>query len=111
LDAVELGVRISGSLAALTRKIVEIQRPAALVIAGGETSSAICRALGIKALAVGKNIQPGVPLCVPLSGPAVPLVLKSGNFGSDDFYTVALEAASRLRKRAQQRRPTTLVKR
>lgn len=98
-DAAALGLKIAASLADITRSIVEAATPEALVIAGGETSGAICRALGIRALAVGKNIQPGVPLCVPLSGPRIPVVLKSGNFGTDDFYSVALEAARRACRR------------
>jgi uncharacterized protein YgbK (DUF1537 family) len=69
--------------------------PRVLVSAGGETASALCRALGIRALAVGHNIQPGVPLCIPLSGRATPIVLKSGNFGSEDFYVAAFHAAER----------------
>jgi uncharacterized protein YgbK (DUF1537 family) len=89
-DAGELGSKIAAKLAAVTSSIVEEQMPEALLLAGGETSGAICRALGIRALAVGRNIEPGVPLCLPLNGPGVPLVLKSGNFGSDDFYRLAL---------------------
>ena len=63
-----------------------------LVVAGGETSGAIVTALGIKAMAVGPEIDPGVPaLAVPERGLA--LALKSGNFGADDFFA---KAAARL---------------
>jgi uncharacterized protein YgbK (DUF1537 family) len=55
---------------------------------------AISRALGIRAFAVGRNIQPGVPLCFPLEGPAAPMALKSGNFGAEDFYQAAFAAAA-----------------
>ncbi len=91
----QFGLRLAEALAALTADTVNLSPPRVLVSAGGETSSALCRALGIRALAVGRNIQPGVPLCVPLSGRATPLVLKSGNFGSEDFYGVAFRAAER----------------
>jgi uncharacterized protein YgbK (DUF1537 family) len=60
------------------------------VIAGGETSGAISRALRFGALEVGRNIEPGVPLCRSLGGFRMPVVLKSGNFGSTDFYGRAL---------------------
>lgn len=99
-DAGALGLRISEALAAAALAIVQAQRPAVLISAGGETSSAICRALGRRALAVGRNIQPRVPLCVPIGEPRIPTVLKSGNFGSKDFYGVAIEAAERMRRNA-----------
>lgn len=98
LDSSAAGLRIAEALGDLTRQIVEEQPPRILVSAGGETSSALCRALGIRCLAVGRNIQPGVPLCLPVEGAGIPLVLKSGNFGTEDFYGVAISAAELARK-------------
>lgn len=95
-DSSSLGLRIADELASAVRAVVEAQRPSVLISAGGETSSAVCRKLGIRALAVGRNIQPGVPMCLPMEGPAIPVVLKSGNFGTPDFYERAIEAASKL---------------
>ena len=46
---------------------------------------------------LGKNIQPGVPLCFPLEGMAIPMALKSGNFGTEDFYGAAFAAAANAR--------------
>jgi uncharacterized protein YgbK (DUF1537 family) len=91
-----LGLHLAGQVAALIAQVIERQPPEILVSAGGESSSALCRALGVRALAVGRNIQPGVPLCIPLSSRRTPLVLKSGNFGSEDFYLQAFDAAARL---------------
>jgi len=96
LTAQQMGLQLARRIASLIAESVRMQPPEILVSAGGESSSALCRALGVRALAIGKNIQPGVPLCVPISGAAVPLVLKSGNFGSEDFYRAAFEAATRL---------------
>jgi uncharacterized protein YgbK (DUF1537 family) len=61
-----------------------------LVVAGGETSGACVQALGIGQLQIGPQIDPGVPWCHAHSG-AGPLhiALKSGNFGTDDFFTKA----------------------
>jgi 3-dehydrotetronate 4-kinase len=89
----ELGLRISAALASVVRDIVAEQVPEVLVCAGGETTGAICRAVAIRAFAVGRNIQPGVPVCFPLEGPRIPMALKSGNFGSEDFYGAAFAAA------------------
>ncbi|MGH6924617.1 MAG: 3-oxo-tetronate kinase [Propylenella sp.] len=63
-----------------------------MVIGGGETSGAVVGALRIEALTVGDEIDPGVPaLAAERNGP-LGLVLKSGNFGSADFFEKALNA-------------------
>ncbi len=94
---VEAGERIARGLACVVRKIAEAVLPEGLIIAGGETSSTIARTLGWGAVRVGPNIEPGVPVCVPIAGPALPLVFKSGNFGSDYFYGKAMNAIRHLR--------------
>ena len=60
-----------------------------LLVAGGETSGAVVNALGVKALSIGPEIDPGVPWTRSLSGPDVVLALKSGNFGAADFFVKA----------------------
>ncbi|MEK9671807.1 MAG: 3-oxo-tetronate kinase [Rhodospirillaceae bacterium] len=65
------------------------------VIAGGETSGAVSQALGVKAMRIGPEIDPGVPWTESLptgGGNEAPLAitLKSGNFGSEDFFEKAL---------------------
>lgn len=62
-----------------------------LVIAGGETSGAAVSALGVEALRIGPEIDPGVPWTTALNGPSLALALKSGNFGTPDFFTKALD--------------------
>ena len=51
--------------------------------------------LGLGALHVGRNIEPGVPLCFSIGRLRLPVVLKSGNFGGRDFYGKALRAIAR----------------
>ena len=63
-----------------------------IVVAGGETSGAVVKALGVRALAVGDEIAPGVPWMTSLGDPPLALALKSGNFGGPDFFLEALEA-------------------
>jgi uncharacterized protein YgbK (DUF1537 family) len=92
----DLGRAISSALAALAYRILERAPAAGLVVAGGETAGALCRGLALGALAVGGNIEPGVPLCRALGRFPIPVVLKSGNFGSRDFYGRALRAITRL---------------
>lgn len=61
-----------------------------LVVAGGETSAAVCRRMGIGGLRIWKEIQPGLPSCVSLTDPPLLLVLKSGSFGTPDFLEQAV---------------------
>jgi uncharacterized protein YgbK (DUF1537 family) len=46
-------------------------------------------ALGVTALRIGPEIDPGVPWTRAIGGPDVALALKSGNFGAPDFFLKA----------------------
>ncbi|QRM27277.1 3-oxo-tetronate kinase [Microvirga sp. VF16] len=65
-----------------------------LIVAGGETSGAVVNALDVDALAIGPEIDPGVPWTRSVAGIDLALALKSGNFGTPDFF---LKAWSMLR--------------
>ena len=56
--------------------------------AGGETSSIVVQQLGIDGFHIGRQIAPGVPWLRGLDGD-IYLALKSGNFGSEDFFAHA----------------------
>jgi uncharacterized protein YgbK (DUF1537 family) len=92
----EAGLRIAYLLAQIALGVMEAAPPAGLIVSGGETAGAVCRTMGLGALEVGRNIEPGVPVCRSLGRFQLPLVLKSGNFGSVDFYGRALEAIQQL---------------
>ena len=62
------------------------------IVAGGETSGTVVEALQIERLTVGRAIAPGVPW-VFAAGNSLALALKSGNFGSEDFFFNAQEYA------------------
>ena len=64
-----------------------------LVVAGGETSGAVTLALQVQRLRVGTPIDPGVPWTQAEGRPLL-LALKSGNFGSVDFFAKALALVS-----------------
>jgi len=86
LGVAEAGALVEHALAAVARALAQagVQQ---LVVAGGETSGACVQALGITQLQIGPQIDPGVPWC-HAQGSAGPLhiTLKSGNFGTDDFF-------------------------
>ena len=97
----KLGVEAAGTLveqtiAGIARGLVELG-VRQLVVAGGETSGACVQALEIAQMRIGGQIDPGVPWCHALS-PAAPdglhITLKSGNFGTADFFTKAFAACA-----------------
>ena len=62
-----------------------------IIVAGGETSGAITKALKVDRLDIGAEIAPGVPWTFCTSnGHTIALTLKSGNFGRETFFTDAL---------------------
>ena len=58
-----------------------------LLTAGGETSGAVVEGLSLKQLEIGPEIDPGVPAL--RAGEGLVLALKSGNFGSVDYFEKA----------------------
>ncbi len=94
LGAERAGALVEGCLARIARTMTDSLGVRRLVVAGGETSGAVVQALGVTALRIGAPIDPGVPWTQALDGlrprPLL-LALKSGNFGSVDFFTKALE--------------------
>ncbi len=63
-----------------------------VIVAGGETSGAVTKALGVTQLDIGIEIAPGVPWTYCRSdGHPIALTLKSGNFGAETFFTDAQE--------------------
>lgn len=97
LGAERAGALIERALGRIARGLVErgVRR---MVVAGGETSGAVLAALGIERLAIGPEIDPGVPWTWSATpAPGLHLALKSGNFGARDFFLRAFEVLPGLR--------------
>ncbi|SPA03773.1 conserved hypothetical protein [Cupriavidus taiwanensis] len=62
------------------------------IVAGGETSGAVVKALNVQGLRIGESIAPGVPWTQSLDERPLSLALKSGNFGSVKFFEEATAA-------------------
>jgi uncharacterized protein YgbK (DUF1537 family) len=92
------GEIIENTLAAVGRALV-LKGAGQLIVAGGETSGRCVQELGVQSLRIGPQIAPGVPWCyaTPFStgGRSIHLALKSGNFGSEGFFTEAFELLDR----------------
>jgi len=93
LGATEAGSLIEDTLARITVGLVK-SGVGQLVVAGGETSGAVVQELGIDVMRIGPQIDPGVPWCAATlpDGRSLHITLKSGNFGTPDFFMKALTA-------------------
>ncbi len=87
----DLASRAIESLFAKTARLLVEGGTSRLIAAGGETSGAIVTALGISAMEIGPEIDPGVP-ALRIRGRHLAMALKSGNFGSPDFFAKAARA-------------------
>ncbi|MGB1254981.1 MAG: 3-oxo-tetronate kinase [Thiolinea sp.] len=95
----ELGAERAGQLAEaalsqIARELMPADGGGRLIAAGGETSGAVVSALGISALRIGPEIDPGVPWTQALDNNGNVLgwlALKSGNFGAEDFFAKATQ--------------------
>ena len=89
LGLIQSAVLVEETFAELAKALVA-QGVRRLVVAGGETSGAVVAALGVQALTIGPQIDPGVPWTRVLGPKPLLLALKSGNFGGPDFFSRAL---------------------
>ncbi|NML98952.1 four-carbon acid sugar kinase family protein [Paraburkholderia sp. RP-4-7] len=90
----QLGVNKAGhlvesTLASIARGLRE-RGVRKFVVAGGETSGAVVQALDVRTLRIGAQIDPGVPATATTDAEPLALALKSGNFGTIDFFEKAL---------------------
>ncbi len=82
------GSMIEQTLAAAAQAMVKVGFTR-MIVAGGETSGAVVNGLGVTALEIGPEIDPGVPWTRSIGGTELALALKSGNFGAPDFFLKA----------------------
>ncbi len=90
LGAGKVAALLEGITARLAQRAVEAGYTR-IISAGGETSGAVTKGLGFQSYLIGPSVAPGVPVMVPAEAPGIRLVLKSGNFGGEDFFGQALE--------------------
>jgi 3-dehydrotetronate 4-kinase len=92
LGAEAAGAMVEDTLARIARGLVQMG-VRQLIVAGGETSGACVQALNVRQMQIGMQIDPGVPWCHAPSdaaeGAGLHLTLKSGNFGTEDFFSKA----------------------
>ncbi|APG95183.1 hypothetical protein SAMCFNEI73_pC1479 (plasmid) [Sinorhizobium americanum] len=80
---------VEGALSKIAKQLVD-RGVSELIVAGGETSGAVVKSIGINQLDIGNEIAPGVPwVSSPTAAGRISLALKSGNFGAPDFFVQA----------------------
>jgi uncharacterized protein YgbK (DUF1537 family) len=88
-DGTIAGRELSRALAKFAAHMLGRVRPRCLVVAGGDTSSAIISGLDVEALEFVRDIDPGVSLLRARGTGAVeglPMVLKGGQMGRRDLF-------------------------
>ena len=89
-DTAEILERTLGSLAR-TAVAIGARR---IVVAGGETSGAVVQALDVRSVVIDHEADRGVPWCLTTDEVPLALLLKSGNFGSEDLFVRATGGAA-----------------
>lgn len=91
VDGRSVAPAVEHVIAQTALRLVETAEVTRLLVAGGETSGAVVRGLGIGLLRIGPEISPGIcwSSATTANGDNITLALKSGNFGPDDLFTTA----------------------
>ncbi|WP_339757093.1 3-oxo-tetronate kinase [uncultured Hoeflea sp.] len=87
----EIAAKVEAILSDIARRIVFDLGVRRLVVAGGETSGSVVRALGITDLDVGPYREPGFSRSVAVQPFPLALMLKSGKLGGPDIFASALD--------------------
>ena len=79
---VTLGVTTESNIRAAVAPFTASQL-GCLFMTGGDTAILVCRALGIRALNLDREFEPGIPQATAIGGPfaGCTVILKSGGFG------------------------------
>jgi uncharacterized protein YgbK (DUF1537 family) len=80
------------SLFAETARLVVSKGITKILTAGGETSGAVVKGLKLQSLEIGPEIDPGIPAL--RASDTLTIALKSGNFGSPDYFVKAADVLS-----------------
>jgi uncharacterized protein YgbK (DUF1537 family) len=96
-----------GRIAAGTCAAVDVRR---LMVAGGDTSGLVARALGIEALRLLQPLAPGAPLCRASSSDprfdGMEICLKAGQIGAPDYFVRVAELGSAPRHHSPRKETT-----
>ena len=89
ISRVQMGKLISEFLARISRNVLEQTGQNRILVAGGDTSASFCAEMGITGMEIYDRIESGIPSSISFSRPPLFVVLKSGSFGSREFFVKA----------------------
>jgi uncharacterized protein YgbK (DUF1537 family) len=82
---------VARTLGAIAGAAAAVAAPGGLVLTGGETARSVCEALGIDAIELLGELEPGIPIGRAAPG-GLPIVTKAGGFGGSGSLLHACEA-------------------
>lgn len=85
-----IGIGLGKVLADLTQRVALKK----VVVAGGDTSGTVARALDLLVLQVATSVTPGAPLCLGTNreGEQIEIALKGGQMGTPDYFARVRDA-------------------
>lgn len=84
--------RVAAGLALIAERVCREVTPGGLVLTGGDTALAVCRALGATGIDLVREVEPGIPLGRMVGPRAYGAVTKAGAFGTDQALMLAIDA-------------------
>jgi D-threonate/D-erythronate kinase len=89
--------RINEVIGNVAAHVIKMRAIDGLVLTGGDTAAAVLRALGVRNLKLGGEVEPGIPIGLTAIPRPMTIVTKAGGFGSVDV----LSKASRLLRHSE----------
>jgi len=76
---------IESTMATIAKKVVEAGYTR-IIVTGDKISGVVMQALESKGFIIAENVDPGVPVMIPMGNKELRLILKSENFGAENFF-------------------------
>ena len=86
---------ITYCLGRIAAKVVETCELGGIILTGGDTAKSVCTQLGVTAIELIKEIEPGVPLGLLRELKDLPIITKAGAFGDPNTLLNAVNALRR----------------
>lgn len=93
----DIGEIISLTLGEITEKILSYRKISGLILTGGSTATAVCRAIGAKGLMIEDEVLPGIPLSKIIGGrhDGLHVITKAGGFGDENAMVECIKYMKR----------------
>lgn len=90
MDGTEVANKIAETLGQITARVMEKYQIGGVILTGGDTAKAVCKHLGVTAIELKSELEPGVPISRLVGGQGLPAVTKAGAFGTKGTLLQAL---------------------